>query len=165
MTAGNNIPEIRNGGIIVEWVIRFLAIWIIFILLVDWKELKINIWCGVFSIGLQLVIDTIFIKNGYYHIKTPIIDVLGSSLFFIIGPVFVAAMLLSQYQPSKKWMQVLYVIIFSVVYDIEEYLLLVRKELVYTNWTFLTSVIFNFILMASLSWFSIVVLKRGTKES
>lgn len=148
-----------------EWVIRFIGIWTIFILLVDWKEFKINVWCGVFSIILQVSVDTLFIKSGYYYIKTPIVNVFGSSLFFILGPAFVAAMLLSQFQPHKRWLQILYVIVFSFVYDIEEYMLIIRKELVYTNWNLLTSIVFNFVLMASLSWFSIVVLKRGVKNA
>jgi hypothetical protein len=85
-----------------ERIIRFIAIWIIFFFLVDWKELKINIWCGVFTIVLQMIIDTIFIKNGFYKIEEPIISIWGSSLFFMLGPVFVVAILLSQFQPHKR---------------------------------------------------------------
>lgn len=147
-----------------EWVIRFIAIWAVSFFLVNWKEFKINIWCGVFSIALQMTIDTIFIKNGYYRIEDPIISIYGSSLFFALGPAFVPAVLLSQFQPHKRWLQVLYVFIFSAVYDFEEFLLLLRKELIYTNWTYLTSVSFNLILMMTLSWFSIVVLKRGVTK-
>ncbi|MDQ2085567.1 CBO0543 family protein [Herbivorax sp. ANBcel31] len=144
-----------------EWIIRFTAVWILFLVIIDWKELKINIWSGVFSIVLQIAMDTVFINNGFYKIENPVISIWGSSLFFIIGPVFVIGVLISQYQPSKRWAQILYVFLLAVVYDFEEYLLTIRKELIYTNWNFLSSVIINFILMMSISWFSIVVLKRG----
>lgn len=148
-----------------EWVVRFVAIWTIFFFLVDWKELKVNIWCGIFSIALQLSVDTVFIFNGYYNIPNPMISVFGSSLFFILGPVFVVGILISQYQPSKRWAQVLYVILLSLVYDFEEFLLIIRKALIYTNWSLITSIGYNLILMMSLSWFSIVVLKRGLQKS
>jgi hypothetical protein len=116
-----------------EWVVRFIAIWTIFFFLVDWKELKVNIWCGVFAAILQTLVDAVFIANGYYKIPNPIINIFGSSLFFILGPAFVVAILLSQYQPGKRWMQVLYVILLSFVYDFEEFLLTIRKALIYTN--------------------------------
>lgn len=147
-----------------EWIVRFIAVWILFFLLIDWKELKINIWCGVFSIILQLSMDTVFISNGFYKIGNPIVDILGSSLFFVLGPVFVVAILLSQFQPSKRGFQVIYVILLALIFDLEEYLLTIREEVIYINWNFLSSSIINFILMMSLSWFSIIVLKRGVKK-
>jgi hypothetical protein len=147
-----------------EWVIRFVAVWILFFLLVDWKELKINIWCGLFSLVLQTVVDGLYIKHGFYKIEEPIIEVFGSSLFFLLGPVFVIAILIAQFHPSKRWAQIVYVIVLSGVYDFEEFLLLVRKELFYIHWDFVTSIVFNLLLMITLSWFSMVVLKRGVKK-
>jgi hypothetical protein len=82
----------------------------------------------------------------------------------MLGPVFVVAILLSQFQPHKRWLQITYVFIFSGVYDFEEYLLILREKLIYSNWTLLTSIVFNLILMMSLSWLSIVVLKRGVSN-
>lgn len=147
-----------------EWIVRFVGVWTLFFLLVDWKELKVNIWCGIFSMFLQTAVDGLYIKHGFYKISDPVIEVFGSSLFFLMGPAFVIAILIAQFQPSKRWAQILYVILLSAVYDFEEFLLLVRKELVYVNWSFITSVIFNLILMMSLSWFAIVVLKRGVSR-
>ncbi|MCX7749612.1 MAG: hypothetical protein N2645_22370 [Clostridia bacterium] len=147
-----------------EWIVRFTAVWILFFLLIDWKELKVNIWCGLFSIVLQTAVDGIYIANHFYTVTEPIISVFGSSLFFILGPVFVIGVLISQYHPHKRWMQVLYVVLLSGVYDFEEYLLVIRKALVYTNWTYLSSVVFNLLLMMTLSWFSVIVLKRGQSK-
>ncbi|TYQ17978.1 UNVERIFIED_CONTAM: hypothetical protein Cloal_0373 [Acetivibrio alkalicellulosi] len=147
-----------------EWIIRFTAVWILLLLLIDWSEFKINVWSGVFSIALQIAMDTVFIHNNFYKIENPVISIWGSSLFFIIGPVFVIGVLISQYQPSKRWAQILYVFLLAVVYDFEEYLLTVRNELTYTNWNLTSSIIINFILMMSISWFAIVILKRGRKK-
>lgn len=144
-----------------EWIVRFIAVWVLFFLLINWKELKVNIWCGIFSIAIQIFLDTVLIMNNVYKISDPIISVLGSSVFFILGPVFVIGVLISQYQPRKRWMQILYVFLLAAVYDLEEYLLTIREELIYVNWNIMSSIIINFILMMSLSWFSIVVLRKG----
>lgn len=144
-----------------EWIVRFVAVWLLFILLVDLKRLKTNIFCGLFSIALQTAIDTVYISHGYYKITDPVISIFGSSLFFIIGPVLVIGILLAQFHPTKKWMQLLYVILLSGINDIEELLLIYRKALVYINWDLLASAVINLIIMICLSWFTVLFLKRG----
>ena len=45
-----------------EWVIVFIANWILFFLLVDWKKLKLNIWCGILAVAQQYAEDVQAIK-------------------------------------------------------------------------------------------------------
>lgn len=144
-----------------EWIVRFVAVWLLLIFLIDLKKLKVNVWCGFFSIALQIAIDSINIGHEYYKVTNPVISIFGSSLFFMLGPVFVIGVLLAQFHPSKTWMQILYVILLSGIYDFEEYLLIKRHALVYIHWDLLASAIINLLIMITLSWFTIVVLKRG----
>ncbi len=144
-----------------EWIVSFAASWILFVFLVDLKKLKVNIWCGILSILFQMSVDIIYINHGYYKITNPVVPVFGSSLFFMLGPVFVIGILLAQFHPSKKWMRLLYVLLLSIFGDFEEHFLTMRNALVYTNWSFAASAVINLIVMVALSWFAIVILKRG----
>jgi hypothetical protein len=144
-----------------EWIVSFVAAWVLFIFLVDLKKLKVNVWCGILSILLQMAIDIVYIHHGYYKITNPVISVFGSSIFYMFGPVLAIGILLAQFHPSKRWMQILYVIALSVFGDFQEHLLTIRHALVYLNWSFAASAVINLIIMITLSWFTVVVLKRG----
>lgn len=144
-----------------EWLIRFIAVWIIFVVLIDWKELKVNIWCGLLSVCLQLAVDSFLISNGFYKIQNPIISIWGSSVFFVFGPVVVVSVLISQFMPEKRWARIVNIIALTTIYSCEELLLVLRKALIYTNWHLVYSIAVNAIIMITLSWFSMVVLKRG----
>ncbi|MFZ5989821.1 MAG: hypothetical protein ACOYWZ_22220 [Bacillota bacterium] len=145
-----------------QWIILFIVSWILFFLLVDYKELKTNIWCGVLAVGMQLSIDTHSIKHGSYEIINPAVSIWGSSLCFVLGPVLVVATLLAQYFPGSKWLRIISVFVFSALYSIQELLLLLSGALSYLDWHFVDSLVVNTIVMATLGWFSIVVLdKKG----
>lgn len=134
--------------------------------MVDWKVLKTNIWVGIVASSMQMVIDSQFISLKLYEIKNPIIDVFGSSLFFLIGPVFVVGVLFSQYHPVKKWAIILYVPVISAMFSIVEYFVVKRNVLVYLNWNQLDSIAINMVVVSSLSWVCIVILgKRGNEHS
>lgn len=148
-----------------EWIILFIVSWIIFFLLADWKKLKLNIWCGLLAVSFQLIIDNTAMHHKLYDIKNPVLHFLGSSAFFGFGPVFVVGILLAQYQPVKWRMKVLHVIVLTCLYSAEELLLSSRKVLFYTNWHFHDSLFLNLISLATLSWFSIVVLNKGGSKS
>ena len=145
-----------------EWVILFIASWILFILLADWKKLKTNIWCGLLAIALQISIDSQAMSRSFYKVTKQFICIGGSSSFFVFGPVLVIATLIAQYHPRKRWMRIFNIFIFSGLYSIQELLLLARGNLLYLNWDFIDSIIVNMAVMSVLSWFTIVVLdKKG----
>lgn len=147
-----------------EWIIHFTAIWIVFTLLGGWKleELKKNIWCGIFSSAMFLVVDTYRIVLGLYKITNPVISIFGSSFFFTFGASFVAGMLIAMLQPRKKWVRVFHVFIFVLIFTIEEYMLVKTGAIVYLHWSILAgSMPINIMAISALSWFSIVVLDKG----
>ena len=147
-----------------EWIILFVVSWILFVFLVDWKEIKLNIWCGVLAVGLQLSIDTSAMTHKFYKVNNGILNVWGSSLFFILGPVLVIGILLAQFHPEKRWMRTINVFIIAALYSLQELLLFYTEVLAYINWNFTDSVVVNIAAMVILSWFSIVVLKKGAGE-
>ena len=144
-----------------DWVILFIVSWVLFILLVDWKKLKINIWCGLLAIALQISIDSQAMHRSFYKVAKAVANIGGSSAFFVLGPVLVIATLLAQYHPHKRWMRILNIFVFSGLYSLQELLLLARGNLLYLNWDFIDSVIVNIVVMSVLSWFTIVVLDKS----
>ena len=151
-----------------EWIIHFVAIWTVFTLLGGWKreELKKNIWCGIVSSALHLIIDTERISLGLYKIVNPVISIWGSSFFFTFGASFVSGMLIAMLQPRTKWAKILHVILFTIVFTIEEYMLVKTGAVIYNRWSlFKGSIPINILAITFLSWFSIVVLEKGSQKT
>lgn len=144
-----------------EWLILFVTSWLLFFLLVDWKELKVNIWSAVLAVANQISVDVQFISHHLYKINRPIVDMWGSSVLFVFGPVVVVGVLLAQYYPKKRWAQITHFFVLAILYSLEELLLLLRGNLVYINWHFTDSLGINFSVIGLLCWFSHVVLKKG----
>lgn len=143
-----------------EWIILFIVSWILFILLVDLKKLKRNIWGGILAVALQYSIDTNAMVHELYKINNPVIAIKGSSLFFILGPVIVIGTLLAQFHPQKKIFIIMHIIILAALYSLQEIFLLMTEVLEYLNWHFYDSVVVNIAAMTLLSWFSLVVLGK-----
>jgi hypothetical protein len=151
-----------------EWIIHFVAIWTVFTLLGGWKwvELKKNIWCGIVSSALHLNIDTLRITLGLYKITNPIISILGSSFFFTFGASFVSGMLIAMLQPRKRWARILHVFIFTLLFTVEEFMLIKTGAIIYIHWSLIFgSIPINILAITSLSWFSIVVLEKGSPQT
>ncbi len=148
-----------------EWIILFISNWIIFLLLVDWKEFKINMWAGGAGIVLAVVVDFLNTLQHRYIIKSLVIDVFGSSLFFLLGPVFVVATLMAQYHPAKRWMILLNVFVIALLYSLMELILVYRGVVEYINWQYIDSIMVNIGAIVILSWFSMVVLNKKMERS
>lgn len=143
-----------------DWLILFLVSWVIFILLVDWKSLKVNIWCGLLAIALQQIIDTQALHHDFYDVRNYYVSIMGSSLLFIIGPVFTIGTLLAQYHPRTRKLRIINVFALGLLYSLQELLLLVRGDVIYNNWHYIDSVQINISVMIILSWFTMMVLKK-----
>ncbi|MFZ5966893.1 MAG: hypothetical protein ACOYVK_06935 [Bacillota bacterium] len=144
-----------------DWLIFFIFSWGLFFLIGDWKELKINGWCGIFAGIVALITDYQSILWGKYQIHNKIIDLFGSSLFFTMGPVFIIGALLAQYHPKKRWMIVLNVFVLTILYSAMEWMLVQRGMVEYVHWTLWESIRINAISITMFSWFSIVILNKG----
>ncbi|HAN10316.1 MAG TPA: hypothetical protein DCP90_06865 [Clostridiales bacterium] len=143
-----------------EWIIYFIASWILFVLLIDIKKIKINIWGGVLAVLLQLIFDTEAMNHKLYIINNPILELWGSSLFFILGPSFTIGVLIAQYQPENKVMRIANVLALTTLYTLMELLLVLRKAVVYLDWHWHDSIGVNFGIMIIISWFVIVILRK-----
>ena len=118
---------------------------------------------GCFLYVLQFTVDIFSLQHTLYEVHNVVISIWGSSFFFTFGPVVVVAVLISQFQPTKRWASIINVVAFKVIYLLEELLLVLRNAVVYINWNYGASIGVNALIMMSLSWFSIIVLKRGVK--
>ncbi|MGE5415355.1 MAG: hypothetical protein ACM3UZ_01055 [Acidobacteriota bacterium] len=147
-----------------EWIILFVVSWVLFLVLVDWKQLKTNVWCGLLAMAMQLWIDHQYINHKLYVIHRPVVDIFGSSAFFVTGPVFVIGVLLAQYYPAKRWARIMHLVVITTLFSVQEYFLVKRNALHYINWHQIDSIAANVAAMALLSWFSIVVLKQERKN-
>ncbi len=143
-----------------DWLILFLASWLLLLILVDWKRLKVNIWCGVMAVVMQLSVDTNFISHGFYEVQHKGICLLGSSALFVFGPVFVIGVLFAQFHPVKRMLIILNVFVITGVYSVQELLLLKSGSLIYKNWHFIDSLLINIAAITLLSWFSMIILKK-----
>jgi hypothetical protein len=143
-----------------EWVVLFIVSWVIFILTGKWREFRTNAWAGVLAVCLQLAVDSNAMKHELYRVHYGVVEIMGSSLFFVLGPVFVIGMLISQNHPYKKGKALLNVLVLAILYTVQELLLLSRGVLEYTNWDLIDSAVVNLAAMIIISWFSVVVLGR-----
>lgn len=148
-----------------EWVMLFAASWVLFAVLADLSSLKVNIWCGLLAVFMQLYIDYQAIGHKLYSVEKPVVQMLGSSVFFTFGPVLVMGTLLAQYHPYKRWIAAVHVLAVSILYSMQELWLVGRNAVLYKDWSFGESIMINVAVIAVLSWFSIVFLgKRADNE-
>lgn len=148
-----------------DWIVLFVVSWIVMLIKVNYRELKVNIWGGFAAVLTQGVFDAQSLSHGLYKIENGIFNVFGTPIFFILGPVFVIGTLLSQYTLCGRWINIFNVLVISSLFSIQEWILLTRKDLIYVNWHYIDSITLNIAAMCILSWFSLIVLKKGIKEN
>lgn len=143
-----------------EWIVLFIISWVLFLIFVNFRSLKRNIWAGVFAVVMQFMVDWRFTQLDLYAIKNAILYLGEVPLFFTLGPAFTMGILIAQYTPQISLLNILNVIFFFVVYSFQEYLLVLRNCVVYIKWSFWESLIINIGIMTTINWFSIVVLNK-----
>ncbi len=148
-----------------EWVFYFVLNWFIFILLVDWKELKVNMWGGVLGIILACFVDYHKVNTEAYLLKNLIVEIYNTSIFFLFGPAFVIGTLFVQYHPAKRWIAVVNVFLFTFFFTAMEYTLVETGVIEYIKWYYYDSIIINFAVFYTLSFFSIVVMNKKIKQN
>ncbi|KPU44809.1 hypothetical protein OXPF_18950 [Oxobacter pfennigii] len=145
-----------------DWVILFTTSWILFFILKGWENLKLTIWSGILAVVLQMLVDTNAMTHQLYKIHNCSLKLYGTSVFFVLGPVFVIGMLICKFHPMKRRFRMVNIIVLTILYSAQEYLLLIRGSLEYMNWHFYDSIIVNTAAMVVISWFDIVVLNRNS---
>lgn len=148
-----------------EWLILFAVSWILFFLLIDWKRLRVNVWCGLTAVVMQLMVDTQAMSHGYYAVrKILLFSIFGTPVLFAFGPVFVIGTLLAQYHPRSRKMRIANVLVLMSLYSLQEFFLLLRKNVIYIDWHYFDSLLVNVGAIMILSWFAMTVLEsRGSR--
>jgi hypothetical protein len=143
------------------WVISFFISWILFFTLVDYKELKRNIFGGIAALILGSIVDWGGQKLNLYQFYDVIIPWAGCSAFYKFGPILVMGILFSQSIPKKLWMQTLNILVFSLLYLFLEAFIINVGVAEYVNWHILASFLFNVLTFSTLTYFSQSFLKNN----
>ena len=146
------------------WVISFIISWILFFALIDYKQLKVNIWGGISALILGSIVDWGGQILGIYHFYDVIIPWAGCSAFYKFGPIFVMGILFSQSVPKNLWMQVLNILVFSLLYLFLEILVISTGVAEYISWHILASLLFNILTFSTLTYFSLNFLKKYANQ-
>ncbi|HYF75483.1 MAG TPA: hypothetical protein VD757_02745 [Candidatus Nitrosocosmicus sp.] len=147
-----------------EWIILAVVSWILFLVLVDWRTLGRNIWCGLAAVLLQILVDNTGISHGLYEIRKCNLCIVHSSSMFTFGPVLVVGILTAQYYPKTKALKIISVGVLAILYTLQEILLLARENVVYTNWHMTDSIGVNLMAMIIINWFAIIIFNKNGEE-
>ncbi len=134
-----------------EWLTTFTASWLIFLLLVDKKQLKYILWGGVCAMILQLIIDTGAAKMNLYHVSAGV-KLGGGSAFFTLGAVLTMGTLFVQYIPQNRWLKVAHIIATATLFLAFEQLLVSRNIISHTYWGMAASWFTNVLVFVTLTW-------------
>lgn len=133
------------------WLISFIIAWIVFFLLVDWSRLKYTVWGGLFTVAIQLLVDTMAIKMNFYRVEG-LVYIITSSVFFTFGVVFVVAILFTQTLPESRWLQGTNILVISGLFTLQEVLFVQMGVLQYINWNQPASTFINVLVITTLTW-------------
>lgn len=143
------------------WVISFIVSWILFLFLVDKASLKTNIFGGLLALVLASIVDWGGQKLELYTFKDVIIPWFSCSAFYKFGPILTMGTLFSQSVPSKKGWQALNILIFTIIYLMLEYITILSGVAAYNHWHILASFIVDILALSSLTWFTLVFLRKS----
>ena len=137
-----------------KWVFCAVICWIVLLLVVDYKRLKVLIFSGLLALISQLLVDGFAIDEDFYVINDPAIPIFGSSMFFSIGIVFPMGILVAQTTTrGRKW-QTLNVIAWVFLFTLFEVLAVNFEMMVHVDWTYSLSVVINVMVMVLITWFT-----------
>lgn len=137
-----------------KWVFCAVISWIVLLLVVDYKRLKVLSFSGFLALIAQLLVDGFAIDEDFYVINDPAIPIFGSSIFFSIGIVFPMGILVAQTTTRMRKWQTLNVIAWVFLFTLFEVLAVYFKMMVHVDWTFSLSVVINVMVMVLITWFT-----------
>lgn len=135
------------------WLISFIISWIVFFILIDFRNIKKTVFAGICAVLFQFSIDYYAMKYGLYKITDPIAAVWDSSIFFVFGPVFTMGILFVQYLPRMdKWLRLINIFIWSSFFMLFEIFIISAGVLVYIKWSHFNSFTIDIAAIMMLSW-------------
>jgi hypothetical protein len=134
------------------WIITFITAWILFILLIDKSNLRAMF--GGFSAAFMSTLTDYAGHNWFdlYRFHDVVIPWGGCSFFYIFGIIFTMGTLFSQFYPRKKWLRIMHVLIFSLIFLGSETLLVQVGVATYVNWNVWASLFINILAISTLAW-------------
>lgn len=137
------------------WVISFIISWILFFILTDNKNLKKNIWGGIFAVSIASLVDYGGQKLELYTFYDIIIPWATCSAFYKFGPIFTMGVLFCQYVPASRWLQAANIVMCSIFYVLLELSVISVGVAKYIHWNILGSFVINVLTFGSLTWFTL----------
>lgn len=147
-----------------KWFFIFIAAWIIFLLLVDWRMFTKNVWGGIVASGLEFWQDATAIHVGMYFMQDTGIALLKVSIFFTFGIIFTMGILFMQFLSENPKLQLIHIITFSIGFIIFECILTSYGLLVKLHWSLIGSFLDNLIIFGSLTWIKQYILSKTKTE-
>ncbi|PAB59925.1 hypothetical protein [Anaeromicrobium sediminis] len=143
-----------------SWIILFIISWIIFFIAVDFKMLKYTIWSGLLAACMEFLIDMLFIGHNLFKTINNLFEIKGVPIIFTFSAPLAMGILMSQYYPKRKLYRILNVFVLSILFYSVEYILLLKGDLIYMNWSFAESLVIDILAIITISWFNLVVLNK-----
>ncbi len=146
------------------WVIVFCLSWILFFVFVDLKTIKYNVFGGILAVALASIVDWGGHWLDLYQFHNIIIAWGTCSIFYKLGPVFTMGVLFVQLVPSDKWMQLINIIVFSVIYIMMEISIILVGSASYEHWHWIASFMINLLVFSSFTWVKLSFLSDNNLE-
>ncbi|MFZ5966918.1 MAG: hypothetical protein ACOYVK_07060 [Bacillota bacterium] len=143
------------------WLISFIISWILFFLLIDYRQLRRNILGGFLVLALASFIDWGGQHLELYAFHDLIIPWAGCSAFYKWGPVFTIGTVFAQYVPKTKWMQALNIFVVSLLFLALENLVIRTGTAEYIHWHMLASFTVDILSLCSLTWFTVTFIRKN----
>lgn len=149
----------------IQWLFAFIISVVLFLLLVDWKQLNINIYGGIIA-AIYKTIDSyvgyysgLWIHNGANEILKSFIPLLSFLNIFFVGVTFAMGIIFYQLIPRNLSLQFIHSFIWTLFYTLFYFLAKEYNLITFVHFRFyLVSHVFIFFL--SLSWFKVFYLKK-----
>lgn len=135
-----------------KWFFSFVVGWAVFLLLINWKTFRKNIWGGILAVVLELWQDGEAASYGMYHFKYAFPTMLGIPVFFTFGITFTMGVIFLQFTPDNPDLQLLHLFVFTAGFVLFEYIVTRYEMLVSVYWNLVGSYFDNIAIFGTLLW-------------
>lgn len=140
------------------WLFPFLLSWLLFVVLADRNRLKELIPFGFISMFTELLVDVTAVNLKFYDVNFQVINFFGAPLLFSFGPAFTMGVLYVQSIPKDRFLMILNIFAWTLLFMAEEHLWVADGAIVYINWNYVRSM---FVDILAFAMFTILYLKRN----
>lgn len=150
----NKVVIMVENILLNKWFFTFIVGWVVFLFLVDWKTLSVNMWGGFLCSALELWQDSAAYNVGAYFIQETGITIFNVSAFFTFGIAASMGILYLQYIPKNPILQIIHSLVFAIGFMIFEQIVQSAEMLTTPHWNLAASFFNNTIIFGSLLWFN-----------